>query len=524
MKLRNIILLIVLLSISIAGLFSIIRSKAPVQAVVPVAPVKWKTLLPSVTLTPGTYKLQWRNQGMNVGGHMLQGILRSANSIELSRFKGLRSKKSLIFTDSKFIALLDESKGTGTGYDTGYVICYPTYPHSVDLSDALKFSLTLKEEALCSDIKQPKTVIVKLGESGKQIVKSLRVNVQFYPPSSRGSLRIHHGSAIIFLYGEWYGKIATNIGNLNVRIQDANANNIYGENPTFSADGRMESYSDQIELGERKGDESDHDNYQRFTDVISYLGKLYVIRSSKAGDTLTIRPYTKATGTLCMNATDGKGVPATGWVSLKWPYGYVRVLSGRNVNLPVGDYRCSSMRIRAAPRLTNYKTPTFDPQSPRNHEVELSGDTDIPIYIQKNKTTSINIGGPVKMKLSIGALVNKKYTKLIRFIPEDGFQTNVHFYIKQDAQEIPIDFPDGRVYISMIDLQGNVLNETDISRSHSNGMLIPVNTSPGNYRVEARFDTGDYQDCITDTQIIKVGKETPAVKQAHTKFYSLFCD
>ena len=80
-----------------------------------VAIAAFATPVYSLTLTPGTYKLEWRIPKPETGSHGTSTGIRPLTPDEAKQFAGLKSGRALIASIPEFVVLVDESKGTRVG-------------------------------------------------------------------------------------------------------------------------------------------------------------------------------------------------------------------------------------------------------------------------------------------------------------------------------------------------------------------------------------------------------------------------
>ncbi len=87
---------------------------------------------PGVTLQTGTYPLEWRVPKMAVdfdprypfnssGENAYTLDLKPVSASSGRTYRGLKSASALVGDGGGFVVLVDESKGSGGGYDTAYM-------------------------------------------------------------------------------------------------------------------------------------------------------------------------------------------------------------------------------------------------------------------------------------------------------------------------------------------------------------------------------------------------------------------
>jgi|GEM_PF-4274185 len=492
MLLRRLIPAIVLFSLVLIVWFFSTNSRTP-------APSTILETKPSA-LIPGKYRLYWRIPEQEESYNILRARMRRLTSEETKQFKGLKSRNAVIYRDARFIALIDEFKGTGKGYDTGYLIMYPTDAAKVGLADAIRYYLDANDGYGGSAWQMSVIIYPTLGGKGSHVVRRMLAEVGFSPISKFYHPKSWWGYIQIRLHGEWYGKIPTRSGYLNVKICDMNSNAIYGEHPIVKADGRVESYGDCIELGDKRCRESDRTRVMTFDDVIPYAGTLYKIETSKAGDTLTVKPYSGEAGTLCINATDGQGKPADGIVSIKRPYGEISFLPGV-ARLPVGDYICNRVMVykgydavaQSAHKNKHYYYPGM-------FDFLCIGKVYMPISIRKNQTTQLNVGKKLDLRLTPSSFVNGKLVCVKRVSIGDRVYPLVQYWMGKHK----VGCPRGVTYVCLADMEGMIYCESVADIQYQTSLYISDKIRPGKYQIYACYDTGEYQGWITDKCKIEV--------------------
>jgi hypothetical protein len=245
----------------------------------------------------------------------------------------------------------------------------------VELKYGLKIPLVKRAGILCSDEGQSYMIDLALGEGESQVAQKAAVDlaIQTDPTVKPGNEEV--AIAMLSLRGGWYGKIKTDAGDLSVFLIDTNGNCIFGDRAAVGRDNPAPTPGDAIVLGASLGGFpfGDPGKTAYFGKAVSYGGKLYVFESSSSGDTLEIRPYTAAGGTLRIEAKDGYGKP-TGCpsVMLTGESSMYELDTSEDWALPAGRYKCEAAILM--PEQTGPPGKWFGMQISVEDPIKVTGD------------------------------------------------------------------------------------------------------------------------------------------------------
>ena len=203
-----------------------------------------------MTIQPGTYPLEWKVPDMAKNfdpRHPFDGPGETHYWFELKpvsasggqTYRGLKSDKAFAGRGGGFFVVVDESKGSATGYDTAYIAASKADLAGFDVAQAVKVSLrdnpakfygaTATDSMLSlSDKPGELSTEICLGEPGDQVIKRAAVdgfNIRLRQTGARAEPCI----AEVTLRGGWYGNLKTSKGELQVRATDENGNGVYGD-------------------------------------------------------------------------------------------------------------------------------------------------------------------------------------------------------------------------------------------------------------------------------------------------------
>lgn len=84
----------------------------------------------ALTIEPRTYNLEWQvNQSPTAAAPTSLEQARIISEAQAAQFSGLKSTKCRIADVNDLLVIIDESAGTGTGYNTAYVMTQPAKRH-----------------------------------------------------------------------------------------------------------------------------------------------------------------------------------------------------------------------------------------------------------------------------------------------------------------------------------------------------------------------------------------------------------
>lgn len=254
---------------------------------------------------------------------------------------------------------LDESKGTGKGYDTIYLDVNGNH----DLSDDAQVSAK------------------NIHQGGKYTrveftrVASIPVN-KLFPGATNTNLVemdidvVHHvrdrGKSAeswgdVWLRGHWRGEVNTNKGKIPFRLADSSGNGRYDDRIALLGLPKKYQMGDQIlfdwdangkfPTALLSGPDPSIERYC-FSSGVSIAGKLYALTTSPSGDKLKVARYTGPTARLSLKVLRVGKVPITlkgirlaGSTGLYW-----LPLDGGSLQVPAGRYALNQVRLNARHR------------------------------------------------------------------------------------------------------------------------------------------------------------------------------
>ena len=351
-----------------------------------------KPIPKDLELTAGTYELSWDPEMI---GRELECKMKYQGDQAKSRIKKLPdliSTKPMINAysfdgpgdEGLLFVVLDESKGTGKGYDIAYI----DVNRNSDLSD----DQAVKWEGASDNYRQNTSWVSLPSHQGKPGGEQASNPVQ---------MRLHidksgdqYFRATPERKGGWKGTIDSNKGKLECATFDSNGNGIYSDrlsvldNFEFDWNSFDMLYADTNGFG-RLALLSYGPHALRLSEAVGLAGKFYVIQVNDPGNKVTIAPYTGPTGTLMITCDNVGGLKGTvTGVRLTGKYGeYIfDDCGGQPVSLPTGKYEVYSCCI----------------------EPDIKGNTKINVYcsldpgteIKAGEQTNLNIGGKITAEIN----------------------------------------------------------------------------------------------------------------------------
>ena len=328
------------------------------------------TSLTAASLTPGVYRLKWDNRPASQDS--LWSVYRQEQAaIFLSkpteRIRGAVSNRALAgpFWGDSFRICLDESKGSGKGYDTAYIGTGSVYITDVDCRKMVKIPLVARNGGLYATAFAADVPAGRRNAAPARRLFDIAARVQ---PDGRGGVT---GKAWIYIRGAWHGRIKTDRGYVPVRLMEKEG---FGQWQTV-----IMGRADNSEL-----DEPTSLSLLHIGGAITFDNELYSLRVSPKGDSLSIQPYGGPTGVVRVRAVDGYGRPVR---KASMFVGNLRYScsQGRKVMMPVGNYDEVTFNLQVGDRLNLF---TIYPSLPR-------------LTIRKGAQT-IDVGGPLSLGLEVG--------------------------------------------------------------------------------------------------------------------------
>jgi len=232
-------------------------------------------------------------------------------------------------------AAFDESGGTGSGYDRAYIDCNRNWDLSDDAPCFVRHEqpqdLNLWfDDGVSGRVRTSDWVNVSPGD-GRASEHGASVSLTPYDLGNTD-----HRSCIVLRRGDWSVKLATNMGELDVRVTDSNCDGVYGD--ISKGEGWQ---GDIVQINDmRLADRQSVNAEIRLTPAVRVGRRLLSIRAE--GESLSIGPYSGPTGTLRVVAGGilGRGcrvrqLTVTGQLTGRMD---LLDLDARPIDLPAGDY------------------------------------------------------------------------------------------------------------------------------------------------------------------------------------------
>lgn len=345
---------------------------------------------PDFELKPGVYHLTWDAElGANwsqgsLSGSKARAMIAKAPPLTSSKPQFVAVRLDRPDADGMLLAIFDESKGTGTGYDTTYV----DLNRNRDLTDdrPIRWRGGSPNEAACFWV----TVPARQGAGADQADNQLSFRWQ----ASRGG-----GHGFICVKGGWRGTLDSNKGPVEVVLRDSNNNGLFsdpfrcGNASTLSGRGMDQGdcvFVDVNGCGRAVTTKhwGPHTLVQGGANILG--GKVFALTASASGDTITVARSEAKMGTLLLRGLDINGLD--GRADLLNVLSTQRLFSrydldGQAITLPAGRYRVFDCVLL----LRNGK-----------EKLRVYGALDKIVAIEPNKQTTITVTGKPRLTLMPG--------------------------------------------------------------------------------------------------------------------------
>ena len=351
-----------------------------------------------LVLTPGTYRMRWITPVRPSTDLLLSSVIGSCGCWEGAEDKVARSpeftSKSPLYGDVVFYRAftaesrcpmipfaLDESKGTGTGYDTMYLDAN----RNADLTDdpVLVGRAEGGDNAtalhLPAAIRMPMSELLGVDNPHLAVVD---ISVIFKPGEDVYGW--------VALRSCWLGEIASNKGKIPFRLVDRTGSGDFGDGPGQFDDG----IGDVLALDwSGRADFSSparlrmHGLRQR---AIGLNGKLYTVGCTPSGDCVEIRPFEGQTAKIAAEASRiGSADIKISLFRLTGQMGdYSIHANDRPIDVPPGEYSLSPVRVTA--------------RSLKGGECGFRCSLASPIRVSPGKTHVMRVGGPLILRIAPG--------------------------------------------------------------------------------------------------------------------------
>lgn len=344
---------------------------------------------PDFELTPGAYELAWEpDEDCSEAIYSSQIRLNEKMKSEIKGLPKLVSDRAQHLAyqfdgtgdGGMLLMIVDESKGSGKGWDTVYVDANRNW----DLSDDAAITFTTPEQYR-TKIMPPVAVQSRQGRAdGEHASNPVQVRVRIYSYGDGISARPMRN-------GAWKGKIGSNKGEIRCVVADTNSNGIYGDRTTVNDEyntGECDYiFADTNGAGEvwayRYGSQ-----VIMLNEVAKVGEKFYTIKTNEIGSKITIEPYTGEMGRLLVRGQNVHGAQATAdSVSVIGKPGAYTLDGSKDeaVDLPVGKYKVGycSLSIES-----------------KGKKFPLSCDIDTETEIKPGKQNIVTISGGLSMAIN----------------------------------------------------------------------------------------------------------------------------
>ena len=319
-----------------------------------------------LVLKPGTYSAKWEIPKpakdsrfdvpvgwaeFNKESSSLKGKPKFASE---SPLYGCVSLRAYTEPGREILLALDESKGTGKGYDTLYL----DMNKNRDLSDDAPVSAQKIEKAkkfthmqfICAA-----SVPVNKLFPGATNTNPVEMDIDLiHQVSDDGKSAECWGN--VWLRGHWRGEVNTNKGKTPFRLADFRGNGKYDDRIAVLGLPKKYQMGDRIlfdwdangEFPTASGPDPSIEQYW-FSSGVSIGGKLYVLTTSASGDKLRVARYTGPTARLSFKVLRTgkvpikvKGILVAGNTGLYW-----LPLNGGSLQVPAGQYALNRVDLNA---------------------------------------------------------------------------------------------------------------------------------------------------------------------------------
>lgn len=338
-------------------------------------------------LTAGTYELAWDAE---IDCSQASRINRWAEGKEakaiMSKLPKVVSEKAIFEAyridgngaEGAIAIIVDESKGTGKGFDTMYMDCN----RNGDMTDdePLKFSTPVQNYSTIY------TEWVNVGckqgvKDGEACANPVQLRVQVY--KSGDSLRFYPQRK-----GSWKGVIESNKGKIECALADYDSDGIYGERSAGDSSGDY-FFADTNACGKviiyPWGSHG-----ASLCNVTRIGSRYYEISVPAVGDKLTIAPYTGPMGKLIVNGEDINGMKAkASQLMVSGDNGYYNFTSGSEtgISMPAGEYRVRYCSMNLQDKDSTAK-------------LLIGFNLDKKVNVEPDKTAEVVVGGKMSMTIN----------------------------------------------------------------------------------------------------------------------------
>lgn len=273
--------------------------------------------------------------------------------------------------------ILDESKGTGKGFDTMYI----DRNRNGDMTDDEPIKFSAPEKDYATIYTDWVSVVCKQGGKDSTCANPIQLRMQVY--KSNGTLRLYPQRK-----GSWKGVIESNKGEIECVLVDYDCDGIYGERSAGDSSGDY-FFADTNACGKviiyPWGSHG-----ASLCNVTKIGSRYYEISVPPVGNKLTIAPYTGPMGKLMVKGEDINGMKAgASQVMVSGNTGSYNFTSGAEsgVSVPAGEYKVQycSMNLQA---------------KDGTGKMFIGFSLDKKVNVEPDKTAELAIGGKMTMAIN----------------------------------------------------------------------------------------------------------------------------
>ncbi len=429
----------------------------------------------AAVIKPGTYQMKWVYTPKQDRSEMSAAALKLAKAtVEQRKSLKLVSEKALWGSQSGWTAALDESRGTGKGYDIAYVTCkrfakpgWVTVPLIEDRSPTCEYKYH-------SDYNRPIPMDITIGpaESGRRRVKSA-IGVDVHIDEGQ-SPRLN-----VRQYGYMEGSLRTDSGPLCVRLYDWNTTGIFGD-----VHGNPATIVLRTDGGKHAVAGTNDEQTQKVDSVLLFDGKLYSLKVSPGGRSMTVGRYAGPAGKLAVNAA-------------------------------IGSRQLSGFKVGVQAHLNEY---WFQPKLPINLppdelifvHVQIDDKTELvaqrQVKITAGHTTNVSIGGPLALSIDSGndQMVSAKAGGTARFYLDLSAGDDMYF-VPQKAT-LSITGPDGQ----SVSIAPGVKDITE-PMCDTIHFKVPSTWKGGDYKIDAKAEANGQR--LTASKTLRITDDSASQPQ-----------
>lgn len=440
----------------------------------------------ALKLLPGDYPLEWRipEPYEDPSWSRIAVIdLSPMTSDDRQTFAGLRSDNPYWGAERTYTVIVDESKGTGTGYDVAYLAGTASKGSLVDLKDVMRLAL-----AKSSDHSEANVVLASLSDGSQPLIDLGLYSLLFSPTNKAAvDLSVHFAtdgaekrlpmSADLSLRGGWYGKIKSDTGDLTVRAIDKTANGAYDDKVSTKSSGdavvvlKSLSYPVPICLP---------CNVLYQGKAVSYAGNLYSLSVNGGGDKLSVKNYTDTVGQAKFDVRDGQKKPVK-WFQVEASNKMSKLCCAPGeglITLPTGEYSCAVTiwPKSYSPTDEGFFGIVFEPMRP--------------IKVKKGKIARPKVGGPIKIEIEPGFDV---------ISASPGQEKYIELAFAMRGGRLAGFLGDRSLTVNIRDSANRLISsvQTIVAWGGSCGYLLKAPETAGIYKIGVSFDLRPYQEPIS---------------------------